>query len=87
MGPENASKRQPKNDLSLAKNRFKLKLLTFWHGPANASSMMKILLKLLFKILLGPEKDSDLALENLALRQQVAAMKRSNKPETVLTLA
>ena len=41
--------------------------------------MMKILLKLLFKILLGPEKDSDLALENLALRQQLAVMKRSIK--------
>lgn len=39
--------------------------------------MIKILLKLLFKILLGPEKD--LALGNLALRHQVAAMKRSIK--------
>ncbi len=41
--------------------------------------MMKILLKLFFKILLGPKKDFDLALENLALRQQVAAMKWSIK--------
>jgi len=41
--------------------------------------MMKILLKLFFKILLGPKKDFDLALENLALRQQLATMKRSAK--------
>ena len=41
--------------------------------------MMKILLKLLFKILWDPKKDFDLALENLALRQQLAAMKRSIK--------
>jgi len=41
--------------------------------------MMKILLKLFFKILLGPKKEFDLALENLALRQQVAAMKWSIK--------
>jgi hypothetical protein len=41
--------------------------------------MMKILLKLFFKILLGPKKDFDLALENLALRQQVTAMKWSIK--------
>ena len=38
--------------------------------------MMQILRKMLFKILFGPEKDFDLVLENLALRQQVAAMKR-----------
>jgi len=37
--------------------------------------MMKILRKMLFKILFGPEKDFGLVLENLALRQQVAAMK------------
>ncbi|UCF93561.1 MAG: hypothetical protein JSW39_05200 [Desulfobacterales bacterium] len=41
--------------------------------------MMKMLLRLLLSILLGPRKDSDLALENLALRQQVTAMKRSIK--------
>ena len=41
--------------------------------------MMKILRKMLFKILFGPEKDFDLVLENLALRQQLAAMKRSAK--------
>ena len=40
---------------------------------------MKMLLKLILNILLRPQKDSDLALENLALRQQLAAMKRSNK--------
>jgi len=41
--------------------------------------MMKILLKLFFKILLGPKKDFDLALENLALRQQVTIMIQSVK--------
>ena len=41
--------------------------------------MMKILLKLFFKILLGPKKDFDLTLENLALRQQMATMKWSIK--------
>jgi transposase InsO family protein len=41
--------------------------------------MMKKLLKLFLNILLGPQKNSDLALENLALRQQVATMKRSIK--------
>ena len=41
--------------------------------------MMKKFLRLIFTILLGCEKTSDLALENLALRQQVAAMKRSTK--------
>ena len=41
--------------------------------------MMKKFLRLLFSILLGSEKTSDLALENLALRQQVAIMKRSTK--------
>ena len=40
---------------------------------------MKMLLKLILNILLGPQKDSDLVLENLALRQQVAAMKWSIK--------
>jgi len=43
------------------------------------ASMMKILLKLILNILLRPQKDSDIALENLALRQQVAAMKWSIK--------
>ena len=36
-------------------------------------------MKLILSILLGFEKTSDLALENLALRQQVAIMKRSAK--------
>ncbi len=40
---------------------------------------MKMLLKLILNILLRPQKDSDLALENLALRQQVAIMKQSVK--------
>jgi hypothetical protein len=41
--------------------------------------MMKNFLRLLFIILLGSEKTSDPALENLALRLQMAAMKRSIK--------
>ncbi len=41
--------------------------------------MMKMLLKLILNILLRPQKDSDLALENLAPRQQVGAMKWSIK--------
>jgi hypothetical protein len=41
--------------------------------------MMKKFLRLLFTVLLGSEKASNLALENLALRQQVATMKRSLK--------
>ena len=41
--------------------------------------MMKMLLRLLLNILLGPQKDSDLALENLALRQQLAILKRPKK--------
>ena len=61
------------------KNRSVLKLLTFWHGPATPSSMMKTLMKLILSILLEFEKTSDLALENLALRQQVSIMKRSAK--------
>jgi len=40
---------------------------------------MKMLLRLLLNILLRSQKDSDIALENLALRQQVAAMKWSIK--------
>lgn len=40
---------------------------------------MKMLLKLVLYILLRPQKDSDLALENLALRQQLAILKRSKK--------
>jgi transposase InsO family protein len=39
--------------------------------------MMKMLRKLLFKIFFGLEKDFDLALENFALRQQLAILKRS----------
>ena len=41
--------------------------------------MINILVRLLLKIFIGPEKDFDLVLENLALLQQVAAMKRSIK--------
>jgi hypothetical protein len=41
--------------------------------------MMKMLLRLLLNILLGPQKDSNLALENLALRQQLAILKRPKK--------
>ena len=39
--------------------------------------MMKMTLKLVLTILLGFKKTSDLALENLALRQQLVIMKRS----------
>ena len=65
--------------LSLANIPSLLKLLTFSHRPAKFASMMKMLLKLILNILLIPQKDSDLALENLALRQQLATMKRSAK--------
>jgi hypothetical protein len=41
--------------------------------------MMKKFLRLLFNILWGSEMTSDLALENLALRQQLAIMKQSVK--------
>ena len=41
--------------------------------------MMKTLMTLILSILFGFEKTTDLALENLALRQQVAIMKRSAK--------
>jgi hypothetical protein len=41
--------------------------------------MMKLLLKLLLNILFGFKKKLDLTLENLALRQQLATMKRSIK--------
>ena len=61
------------------KNRSVLKLLTIWHGPATFSSMMKTLMTLILSILFGIEKTTDLALENLALRQQVTIMKRSTK--------
>lgn len=40
---------------------------------------MKMLLKLILNILLRPQKDSDLALENLVLRQQLAILKRPKK--------
>ena len=61
------------------KNRSVLKLLTFWQVPAAFSSMIKTLMTLILSILFGFEKTTDLALENLALRQQVASMKRSTK--------
>jgi transposase InsO family protein len=41
--------------------------------------MMKTLMKLILSMLFGFSKTTDLALENLALRQQVAIMKRSVK--------
>jgi hypothetical protein len=41
--------------------------------------MMKMLLKLILNLLLRPQWDSDLALENLALRQQLAIWKRHKK--------
>ena len=41
--------------------------------------MMMMLMKLILNILLRPHKDSDLALENLALRQQLAILKRPKK--------
>jgi len=59
-----------------SKNRSVLKLLTFWQVPATFSSMMKTLMTLILSILFGFEKTTDLALENLALRQQVAILKR-----------
>jgi hypothetical protein len=68
-----------RNRLSLANIPSLLKLLTFSHRPAKSASMMKMLLKLILNILLRPQKDSDLVLENLALRQQLAAMKESGK--------
>jgi putative transposase len=43
------------------------------------SSMMKMTLKLVLTILLGFKKTSDLALENLALRQQLALMQQTAK--------
>ena len=67
------------NNIVARKNAFTLKLLTFSQKPEKSSSIMKKFLRLLFKILWGHEKASDLALENLALRQQVAAMKLSIK--------
>ena len=46
---------------------------------------MKMLLRLLLNILLRPQKDSDLVLENLALRQQLAIWKRHNKRPQIRT--
>jgi len=40
---------------------------------------MKTFLRILFNILFGSEKTTDLALENLALRQQLAILKQSKK--------
>ena len=71
--------------LSLANIPSLLKLLTFSHRPAKFSSMMKMLLKLILNILFGPQKDSDLALENLALRQQLAILKRHKKRPQIRT--
>jgi hypothetical protein len=47
--------------------------------------MMKILLKLILNILLRPQKNSDLALENLAFRQQLAILKRPKKRPQIRT--
>ena len=47
--------------------------------------MMKMLLKLILNILLRPQKDSDLALENLALRQQLAIWKSQKKRPQIRT--
>ena len=71
--------------LSLANIPSLLKLLTFSHRPAKFASMMKMLLKLILNILLRPQKDSDLALENLALRQQLAIWKRHKKRPQIRT--
>ena len=46
---------------------------------------MKILRKMLFKILFGPEKEFDLVLENLALRQQLAIWKSQKKRPQIRT--
>ena len=47
--------------------------------------MMKMLLKLILNILLRSQKNSDLALENLALRQQLAILKRPKKRPQIRT--
>jgi putative transposase len=47
--------------------------------------MMKMLLKLILNIFLRPQKDFDLALENLALRQQLAIWKRHMKRPQIRT--
>ncbi len=47
--------------------------------------MMRMLLKLILNIVLRPQKDSDLALENLALRQQLAILKRPKKRPQIRT--
>jgi len=46
---------------------------------------MKMLLKLILNIILSLQKDSALALENLALRQQLAILKRSKKRPQIRT--
>ncbi len=46
---------------------------------------MKMLLKLILIIVLAPQKDSDLALENLALRQQLAILNRHKKRPQIRT--
>jgi hypothetical protein len=71
--------------LSLANIPSLLKLLTFSHRPAKFESMMKMLLKLILNIFLRPQKDFDLALENLALRQQLAIWKRHMKRPQIRT--
>jgi hypothetical protein len=71
--------------LSLAKIPSLLKLLTFSHRPAKSVSMMKMLLKLMLNILLRPQSNSDLALENFALRQQLAIWKRRKKRPQIRT--
>jgi hypothetical protein len=73
------------SQVSLANIPSLLNLLTFSHRPAKFASMMKMLLRLLLNILLRPQKDSDLVLENLALRQQLAILKRPEKRPQIRT--
>ena len=47
--------------------------------------MLKMLLNLILNILLRPQNDSDLALENLVLRQQLAIWKRHKKRPQIRT--
>jgi hypothetical protein len=62
-----------------AKNPSILKLWNFLPGHATFSSMMKTLMKRILSMLFGFAKTTDLVLENLALRQQLAIMERSAK--------
>jgi hypothetical protein len=71
--------------LSLANNPSLLKLLIFSHRPAKSVSMMEMMLKPILNILLRLQKDSDLILENLTPRQQLAILKvKWKKPGEIL---